>query len=290
MIEKNNETSNSKENTIETIKDNNDNKDIKDKIDNKLNKEIHNKKINYLLIIFIIITTGSIFIFIYFSKLKSHIICEYGLFRPEDDQKCCIKCSIENCIKYIGSKLDNICNKCYPGFYPDYKDNKIITCSYCDKGFIIDGECINYSFKAIYQSNGSEIKLINSDISKIKKMIVDGRKVNPSTHYLFDDNQNHEVFMLLDISKYNNSINSTFENIDRMISISFKPNFNTRKVTNMSSLFNGCFLLKTIDLSIFDTSNVINMDYMFGNCYSLKSLNLSNFDTSNVKKYVFHAL
>ena len=89
--------------------------------------------------------------------------------------------------------------------------------------------------------------------------------------------------MLLDMLKYNDSIDSIFKSVDRMISISFKPNFNNTNVTSMSSLFSGCFLLKSIDLSNFDTSNARNMLGMFHNCYSLISLNLSNFDTSNVK-------
>ncbi len=50
-------------------------------------------------------------------------------------------------------------------------------------------------FKEIYQSNDSQIKLNNSDISNIKKLIIDGRKVNPSTHYLFNDKGNHEIYM-----------------------------------------------------------------------------------------------
>jgi len=69
MDEKYNETQNSKENTIETIKDD---KDIKDEIDNKLNKKNNNKIFNYLLIIYILVTAGSIFKFIYFLKIKSH--------------------------------------------------------------------------------------------------------------------------------------------------------------------------------------------------------------------------
>ncbi len=31
-------------------------------------------------------------------------------------------------------------------------------------------------------------------------MIVDGAKVNPSLNYLFNDRENHEIIMLLDIS------------------------------------------------------------------------------------------
>ena len=84
-------------------------------------------------------------------------------------------------------------------------------------------------------------------------MIVDGKQVNPFNSYLFNDTQDHEVFMLLDISKYLDSIQSLFEGINRLISISFSPFFNT--------------------------SNINDMNKMFSNCYSLKSINLSNFDT-----------
>ena len=56
-------------------------------------------------------------------------------------------------------------------------------------------------------------------------MIVDGKQVNPSINYIFNDELSHEVFMLLDMSKYPNSISSLFEGINRMISISFSPFF-----------------------------------------------------------------
>ncbi len=57
---------------------------------------------------------------------------------------------------------------------------------------------------------------------------------------------------------------------------------NTSNVTDMSSMFSGCPLLTSLDLSNFDTSNVTDMEFMFSDCSSLTTLNLSNFDTSNV--------
>lgn len=53
-------------------------------------------------------------------------------------------------------------------------------------------------------------------------------------------------------------------------------------VTDMSSLFDACINLTTLDLSNFNTSNVTNMNTMFSNCQSLTTLNISNFNTSNV--------
>jgi len=57
---------------------------------------------------------------------------------------------------------------------------------------------------------------------------------------------------------------------------------NTNNVTDMSSMFRGCWGLKTFDATLLDTTNSINMSYMFAFCQSLTSLNLSSFDTSNV--------
>lgn len=59
-------------------------------------------------------------------------------------------------------------------------------------------------------------------------------------------------------------------------------NFDTSKVTNMSSMFYGCTKLSALDLSTLDTSNVTNMSNMFYDCDLLRTLDLSNFDTSNV--------
>ena len=61
--------------------------------------------------------------------------------------------------------------------------------------------------------------------------------------------------------------------------------------SNMSSMFNNCQTLTSLDLSNFNTSKVTDMSSMFSNCRALTSLDLSNFNTSNVTtmNYMFRA-
>ena len=53
-------------------------------------------------------------------------------------------------------------------------------------------------------------------------------------------------------------------------------------LTSMSTMFNGCTGLTTLNLSGFDTSQVTEIGFMFNGCSSLTSLDLSGFDTSEV--------
>ena len=62
---------------------------------------------------------------------------------------------------------------------------------------------------------------------------------------------------------------------------------NTEEVTNMGSMFAGCFILTPLDVSNFNTQKVEDMSRMFGSCMKLKSLNVSNFDTQKVKDMNF---
>ena len=59
-------------------------------------------------------------------------------------------------------------------------------------------------------------------------------------------------------------------------------NFNTQNVTDMSSMFCDCVALKSLDLKNFNTQNVTDMSYMFLGCTSLTSLDLKNFNTKKV--------
>ena len=67
-------------------------------------------------------------------------------------------------------------------------------------------------------------------------------------------------------------------------------NFDTSKVTNMSSMFGSMSKLTTLNLSSFNTSKVADMSNMFYGISKLTNLNLSNFDTSQVTdmKYMFY--
>ena len=56
--------------------------------------------------------------------------------------------------------------------------------------------------------------------------------------------------------------------ISKLETIKF-GNLNTKKVTDMNSLFGGCQKLTNIDLSNFDTGNVLSMLGMFSGCTGL---------------------
>ena len=64
----------------------------------------------------------------------------------------------------------------------------------------------------------------------------------------------------------------------------------TSKVTDMSSMFNGCEKLASVNVSGWDTSKVTNMTWMFANCEALKTLDLSGIDSSKVTdlSYMFY--
>ena len=59
---------------------------------------------------------------------------------------------------------------------------------------------------------------------------------------------------------------------------------NTQSVTDMSSMFESCKNLTSLDLRSFDTSNVIRMEDMFRMCESLTNIDLSSFNTANVER------
>lgn len=64
---------------------------------------------------------------------------------------------------------------------------------------------------------------------------------------------------------------------EHMKLISNLHELDTSHVTDMSSMFEGCSSLETLDLSSFQTYNVDDMTSMFYGCKSLERLNLQNF-------------
>ena len=73
-----------------------------------------------------------------------------------------------------------------------------------------------------------------------------------------------------------------FYNLSELTTIEDLQNLNTSKVTDMSSMFEGCWSLTSLNVSNFNTSAVTNMRDMFAGCTSLTKLNVSNFNTSAV--------
>ncbi len=65
-------------------------------------------------------------------------------------------------------------------------------------------------------------------------------------------------------------------------SIDFGANFNTSRTVDMSSMFQECISLETLDLRSFDTSNVIDMSCMFRWSEALSDLDISEFNTAKV--------
>ena len=58
-------------------------------------------------------------------------------------------------------------------------------------------------------------------------------------------------------------------------------------INNLTCLFNGCSLLKSIDFSNFNSDNVKYMGMMFYECSSLTNINFFNFSTENVTEMKF---
>lgn len=79
------------------------------------------------------------------------------------------------------------------------------------------------------------------------------------------------------------SLKNFFYNCTSLETISGLEYLNTANITDMGSMFQDCYNLKSLDLTKFDTKNVSSMYFMFYNCPNLTSLDLTNFNTKNVK-------
>ena len=76
-------------------------------------------------------------------------------------------------------------------------------------------------------------------------------------------------------------MSSMFESCESLTSLNLSS-FNTAKVTDMSSMFEFCESLTSLDVSSFNTAKVTDMYRMFNFCARLTSLDLSSFNTANV--------
>ena len=106
----------------------------------------------------------------------------------------------------------------------------------------------------------------------IKLMFIDNIEVTPTYNYRFNTIGEHTVKMFIDTSNLT-SMSSMFEGCVGLATLDLSL-FDTSKVTDMTGMFVGCENLATLDLSSFDTSNVTNMNNIFGYCNNLTSLDV----------------
>ena len=124
--------------------------------------------------------------------------------------------------------------------------------------------------KTAYYYAEPEKVYLNKDAHSMFNLGYDGREVN---------------ILSLDLSNFDTSrvtdMSSMFSNMFNLTSLNLS-NFDTSRVTDMNSMFRNMFNLTSLNLSNFNTSKVTNMGSMFDGMHNLANLNLSNFDTSKV--------
>ena len=226
------------------------------------------------------------------DKIKC-LSCNDGYYLPEFEKNKCQKCSIDNCLECYGNKTSNNCTKCISNFKEVYEsdtnrtiisckipcetgnedkclkcDNIRNECIECNIGYKLEnGKCIlNYSFKAIYkQINKNErTNLIHK--GSIIEMIIDGKKAKEplTNYYYFNDTESHEIYILINMEKYGNSLVDIFYYVNRMISISFTSLFNTSNITSMKFFFDQCSKLESINnFYNLDIRKVEDMSFFF---------------------------
>ena len=91
----------------------------------------------------------------------------------------------------------------------------------------------------------------------------------------------------IDVSSFDTSnveiMNFMFVDCFKLKGIKGINKLNTKKVTNMTGMFENCLSLKYLNLENFDTSNVTNMSYMFNKCKKLKEIKgMNKFNTINL--------
>lgn len=106
------------------------------------------------------------------------------------------------------------------------------------------------------------------------------------TPYTFTYENNYEIESV-DLSGldaiYMQSLGSMFSGCSSLLSITWGefPQ-TTGNIYDITSMFENCYLLESIDLSQFDFSNLTNTSSAFAGCYALTFLDLRTIDFSNV--------
>ena len=117
-----------------------------------------------------------------------------------------------------------------------------------------------------------DILHLNIDTSNVSKM-----------DFMFSD---CSKLTKLDISNYSlekvTDTSSMFQGCTDLKEIKFKENTLTRNLEDMNSMFNGCYSLEYINTKIFHVNKVTNLSYTFAQCYNIEKLDLTNFKAESI--------
>ena len=122
-------------------------------------------------------------------------------------------------------------------------------------------------------SNLIEIDLTNFDFSEVTRMNVMFQNCINLEYIKFNNNAEKKINV--------GDMSSSFENCILLKSLDLS-NLNTFNLKNMAKTFYNCWSLTSFDFNGFNTSLVTSFRATFFNCSSLQFLDLSSFDTSNV--------
>ena len=164
-------------------------------------------------------------------------------------------------------------------------------CAYAE--YDLSSETLTFRYKGVKPAEAYDLNVKsnnpgwNAQKGNIKKVVFDASFANarPTSCCLWFA----DCFYLTEIEGIENLNTEKVTNMGSMFSGCYAltsldvSNFNTEKVTYMSSMFEDCQALSSLDLSKFNTANVTNMEDMFKECRKLSLLDLSNFNTERVK-------
>ena len=139
------------------------------------------------------------------------------------------------------------------------------------------------NFTYLYYEENGEIKSMLFNDGNVSQPLIDSYVISgkPLSYICWDRTQKVE-FKNFDTSAVTN-MSSMFNGCGNLTSLDV-TNFNTSAVTDMGGMFNGCNRLTSLDVTHFDTSSVTSMVFMFYNCQMLKALDVTNFNTSSVTR------
>ena len=174
----------------------------------------------------------------------------------------------------------------YSGTLWNNKEDTVTKIVFQDSINKIDGESDSWDISSAKNKTVMARLVPNTDDTTTNTLYIQGNGGVTANYdssglfYKFSKLTEIENINLLDTSNVTN-MTSMFNYCSKLATLNVSK-FNTSSVTNMSSMFDGCNSLTSLDVSNFDTSKVTSMYEMFCWCSSLTILDVSNFDTSNV--------